>query len=521
MTSDPRHEVSRARQLEAMRNGSFDILIVGGGATGTGIALDAASRGLKVALLERADFSSGTSSRSTKLIHGGVRYLEQAVKGLDVKQLNLVRDALKERRVLLEIAPHLSRPLPLLTPLYNLIGVPYYLTGLKMYDILAGGANLAPSRYLGARKARERFPMLRQEGLRGGVLYYDGQFDDARMNVTLALTAIAEGAAVANYASVTELLKEDGRVRGAVVRDELSGETFEVPARVVINATGPFADGVRLMDDPQATPMLSASSGAHVVLDKRFSPPDTGLLIPKTEDGRVLFLLPWQGHTLVGTTDAPAAITANPQASEDEIEYILRHVRRYFDLPVEREDVLSAWSGLRPLVSDPRASDTARLSRDHVINTSESGLLTIAGGKWTTYRKMALDAVDHAVKVGRLEPRQASQTERLKLLGARNGSAGGELAGAGLEKDIEQHLLQAYGDRAGLVAGLAAAGHGERLVAGYPYIEAEVIYAARYEMAVKPDDVLEHRTRLSFLNRSGSEAARDRVGELLEGAQRA
>ncbi|MEX2542372.1 MAG: FAD-dependent oxidoreductase [Trueperaceae bacterium] len=509
--------MNRSGNLERLKRESFDLLVVGGGATGAGVALDGVSRGLSVALVESDDFAAGTSSRSTKLIHGGVRYLEKAVKEFDRGQLALVRDALRERAVLLRIAPHLARPLPLLTPLYGLFEIPYYYAGLKIYDLLAGKANLAPSRFLGRGEAVGRFPMLRQDGLKGGVLYYDGQFDDARMNVSLALTAADRGAAVANHVAVTGLDKKGGRLRGALVEDRLAGDRWEVSARVVVNATGPFADTVRRMDDASLPNLLSTSSGVHVVLDKGFSPPETGLLIPRTEDGRVLFLLPWLGHTLVGTTDNPAPLSADPQASEDEIEYILRHLRRYFDLPVAREDVLAAWSGLRPLVSDARKSGTASLTRDHLIDVSESGLVTITGGKWTTYRKMALDAVDRAVTAAGLDPRRTSQTDSIQLRGASGYSAQGhlELERMGLAPDVAAHLNRAYGSRSGEVALIAADGYGERLAEGYPHIEAEVIYAAREELACTADDVLARRTRLSFLNEEAARTARPRVEELL------
>ncbi|HZW99248.1 MAG TPA: FAD-dependent oxidoreductase, partial [Trueperaceae bacterium] len=285
---------SRSEALRRLAEERFDMLIIGGGATGTGTALDAASRGLKVALVERSDLSEGTSSRSTKLVHGGVRYLEQAVKHADRSQFSLVREALRERALLLRNAPHLARALPLLTPIYGALELPYYFTGLKLYDMLAGKANLAPSRLIGKPDAEKRFPMLRREGLRGAVEYHDGQFDDARMNVALALTAAEHGAVIANHVEVTDLIKRSGRLTGAVVKDHSDAGTarIEIDAKVVVNATGPFADAVRRMDDPDVPQMLTTSSGVHVVLPGRFSPPDTGLLIPKTEDGRVLFLLP-------------------------------------------------------------------------------------------------------------------------------------------------------------------------------------------------------------------------------------
>lgn len=508
----------RSAQIGRLEDETFDLLVIGGGATGAGVALDAATRGLRVALVERDDFAAGTSSRSTKLIHGGVRYLEKAVKEFDRTQFNLVRDALRERAILIEIAPHLARPLPLVTPLYHWYQVPYFMTGLKMYDWLAGKSNLSPSRFVDAKEALERFPMLRSEGLRGGVVYYDGQFDDARMNVAIALTAAEEGAAVANHAEVVELRKEDGTVRGATVRDRLTDRRHEVRARVVVNATGPFSDAVRRMDDPSARPMLSASSGIHVVLDKSFSPPETGLLIPETEDGRVLFLLPWQGHTLVGTTDTPAEIEAHPKASEDDVEYVLRHIRKYFSVPVERGDVKATWSGLRPLVSDPEAADTAGLSRDHVVNVSSSNLLTIAGGKWTTYRKMALDAVDQVLRIGDLEAAASRTAERPLVGGASYAATGaGELQERfDLPSDVASHLNRAYGDRAAQVALLAEReGLANRLARAHPYLEAEVLYAARHELACTSTDVLARRTRLGFLDRAAAVGAVARVNELL------
>lgn len=512
-------EERRAR-LARLGSERFDVLVVGGGATGAGAALDAATRGLKVALVERADFAQGTSSRSTKLVHGGVRYLEQAVKHADRSQFRLVREALHERARLLRNAPHLARPLPLLTPVYGALELPYYFTGLKLYDMLAGRANLRPSHLVGRAEALARFPMLKHEGLKGAVEYYDGQFDDARMNVTLVRTAEAHGAAVTNHAEVVQLVKRDGRVTGAVLLDRVApgAQPFEVSARVVVNATGPFADALRTMDDAGAEPMLKASSGVHIVLPARFSPVDTGLLIPHTEDGRVLFLLPWQGRTLVGTTDSPAAVEPEPLPEPEAIEYILRHVRRYFDLPVERTDVLAAWSGLRPLVElGHEGASTARLSRDHAIVTSASGLVTIAGGKWTTYRRMAEDVVDVAIETGRLEPRSATLTRDLLLLGAEGFDQGGYaelMREYALPEDVARHLNSAYGSLAPAVVGRGSSR--ERLAAGYPYVEAEVEYACEHEYACYPDDVLARRMRLAFLDEGAAAAVRARVAELMD-----
>ena len=510
--------MDREAHLQRLKDESFDVLVIGGGATGAGVALDAATRGLKVAMVERDDFAAGTSSRSTKLIHGGVRYLEKAIKHLDRTQWNLVRDGLKERAVLLKIAPHLARPMPILTPIYNLLEVPYITTGLKIYDRLAGKANIQPSRFLGPTAAKEQFPMLKKEGLRGAVVYYDGQFDDARMNLAIVLTAAEQGAATANHVEVTGLTKENGKLSGVKLRDRLSDDEWDVSAKVVINATGPFTDKIRFMDDPNAQGMLEASSGVHIVLDQRFSPPETGLLIPETDDGRVLFLLPWLNHTLVGTTDKPADIEDNPKPKEEDIQYILDHIERYFDVPVKREDVLSSWSGLRPLVSDPEASDTAGLSRDHVVNISDSGLLTIAGGKWTSYRKMSLDAVNEAVKLGNLNPARESQTETLKLVGAdkfTDSDIGKLQQNFDLAADVAEYLNRAYGDRAANVAALATNGLGKRLVQGEPFLEAEVVYSAKHEGARSATDFLARRTRIGFLNEEATKNSISRVTELL------
>ncbi len=498
----------------------FDLLVIGGGATGCGVALDAASRGLKVALVEKNDFAEGTSSRSTKLVHGGVRYLELAVKQLDRVQFHLVRSGLKERGLLLKNAPHLSNRLPLVTPLYNWLEVPYVFAGLKLYDLLAGRLGIGHSRLLSRRKALRRFPMLRVEGLKAGVLYYDGQFLDARTALTLALTAREHGAVVANHVEASALIKKSGRLTGAVIKDRISGETWQLGARSVINATGPFADRVRWMDEPAAEPILKVSSGIHIVLDGHFAPPDTGLLIPATEDGRVLFVLPWEGHALVGTTDEPAEVTEHPRPHEEEIDYLLRHLGRYFDLQVTRRDIKAAWSGLRPLVYDPHAVDTSRLARDHVLDLSRSGLLTVAGGKWTTYRQMAEDAVDRAVEIFNLNPQRGCQTEKVMLVGGDDYDPDGSvrLSGEyGLPADVARHLNHAYGDRAYLVARMARETGAARLVQGHPYLEAEAIYGARNEFAERAMDVLARRISLALLDRDAAWRAMPRV---LEGMAR-
>jgi len=513
------NRVDREQVLEILKNGTvFDMLVIGGGATGCGVALDAASRGLSVALVEKNDFAEGTSGRSTKLLHGGVRYLESAVKHLDPVQYHLVRDGLKERGILLRIAPHLCHRIPLVTPLYRWMEVPYIFAGLKLYDILAGSMNIGHSRLLSRREALESFPMLRKAGLKAGVSYYDGQFNDARMAVSLALTAADYGAVVANHVGVKGFLKNGGRLRGAVVEDFLSGEEWEIPARVVVNATGPFTDTIRTMDDPEAGAILEVSSGTHLVLDGHFSPPDTGLLIPRTEDGRVLFILPWEGQTIVGTTDEPAVLSEHPIPMKDEIDYLVHYISRYFDLKFTRSDIKSAWSGLRPLVSDPAKKDTAKLSRDHVIEERPSGLLTITGGKWTTYRKMACDTVNYAVRKFDLRCTSGCRTEQIPIRGGGGYDRDQETRLArehGMDPVLARHLSRTYGDQAASVLKVAAEGYSSVLAAGYPYLEAEVAWAARNEMAGRAMDVLARRIPLALLDIAAARASAGRTVEIL------
>ena len=510
--------MNRVEQIQRLKTEAFDVLVIGGGATGTGSALDAVSRGLKTALVERFDFSSGTSSKSTKLLHGGVRYLEQAVKKADRGQYKLVRDALHERSTLLKIAPHLTRSLALVTPLYKRLEAPYYMAGLKLYDWLAGKKGLTHSYYVSARQALRLFPMLRPEGLKGGVVYYDGQFDDSRMNICLAMTACEQGAAVANYCEVISLNKEKGKLKGVLVREKETGEVFTVRSKVVVNAGGPFCDFIRKMDDPNIEPMLTASSGIHIVLDSKFSPPEMGLLIPKTEDKRVLFLLPWHGHTLVGTTDNPAQIEDNPKVRPEDIEYILRQLKHYFSMEIRDTDILSSWSGLRPLVSDLKSHDTARLSRDHVVNVSPSGLVTVTGGKWTTYRKMALDTISQAVRVGELKPLRPSTTERIPLAGGegfKTSIASDLKKKFGFEKKSCDHLMKAYGSRSFEVAKLSNEFPG-LLVQGHPYLLAEIPYVIRFEWARTVEDILARRLRLSFVDFQAAKKVEAQVEQILK-----
>ena len=507
--------IDRNQLLRAAED-RFDLLVIGGGATGAGVALEAASRGLKTLLVEKHDFSAQTSSRSTKLVHGGVRYLEAAIKRLDRVQWNLVKDALHERAVFFRIAPHLAWKIELLTPLYRAIEIPYFLAGLKLYEALAGRERIGRAYFLPPAEAKARFPQIKEEGLKGAVVYADGQFDDARMNLALVLTTLEEGAVALNHVAVVGFIKEGGRVVGAELVDQLTGGRFAVRARMLVNATGPFVDQIRRLDDPEAEPMLVTSSGVHLVLPGRYAPAGTGLLIPRTEDGRVLFVLPWHGHTLAGTTDEPAPVSEHPLPTEGEIEYLLRHLNRHFALKLDREAIRSAWSGLRPLVRDPRARDTARLARDHVIHESESGLVTLAGGKWTTYRKMAEDLVDYLDRTRGLGLPK-SRTKELVLVGGRNFDPKEEAELALLlDPETAYHLVHTYGDAARRFLDFAKETGGlSRLVPGLPYLEAEVRWAARYELAETPLDFLLRRTRLAFLELEAARTALPRVAEIL------
>jgi glycerol-3-phosphate dehydrogenase len=459
----------------------WDVLIVGGGATGLGAAVEAASRGYSTLLLEQADFAKATSSRSTKLVHGGVRYLEQG-------DVTLVLHALRERGLLAQNAPHLCRSLTFVIPAYHWWDKFFYGIGLKVYDALSGKLSMGHSHVLNREKTLGHLPTVRPEHLRGGILYTDGQFDDSRLATTLALTFADLGGTPLNYMWVKGLLKKDGKVCGAVAEDFESGRTYEIHARTVLNATGIFTDNVRRFDDAQAKEMLSVSQGTHIVLDRSFLPGTTALMIPKTDDGRVLFAIPWHHHVVVGTTDLPTPnISLEPRPMEEEIDFLLRHARHYLAKPVNRKDVLSVFSGLRPLVKAGHGEKTSKLSRDHTVVTSKSNLVTITGGKWTTYRRMGQDAIDHLAETGGLPPKP-SRTEHLPLHG--------HLEHAGDQPD------RVYGSDLALIQALAKEDPrlAQLLHKRLPYTAAEVVWAARVEMARSVEDVLARRTRALFLD---------------------
>ncbi|KAL1022054.1 hypothetical protein UPYG_G00021610 [Umbra pygmaea] len=522
---------TRQAQLSRLQNTEeFDILVVGGGATGSGCALDAVTRNLKTALVERNDFSSGTSSRSTKLIHGGVRYLQKAIMKLDYEQYMMVKEALQERSNLLDIAPHLSAPLPIMLPVYKWWQMPYYWVGIKMYDLVAGAQCLKSSYVLSKKKALELFPMLKKDKLVGAIVYYDGQHNDARMNLAIALTAARHGAAMANYTEVVHLLKKEDaetgkkKVCGARCRDLITGIEFDVRAKCVINATGPFTDSLRKMDDGKNTNICQPSAGVHIVIPGYYSPDNMGLLDPATSDGRVIFFLPWEKMTIAGTTDTPTEVTAHPIPMEEDINFILNEVRNYLspDVEVRRGDVLAAWSGIRPLVTDPNSKDTQSICRNHIVNISDSGLVTIAGGKWTTYRSMAEETVDAAVAAHGLGG-VSSKTLGLMLEGGKDWTPTMYIRlvqDYGLENEVAQHLAATYGGKAFEVAKMARVTGkrwpivGKRLVSEFPYIESEVRYAIK-EYACTAIDVIARRTRLGFLNVQAADEALPRIVEIM------
>ncbi|MBD5780204.1 glycerol-3-phosphate dehydrogenase/oxidase [Pelagicoccus sp. NFK12] len=485
--------MNREHALSSLRSPSepLDILVIGGGATGLGTAVDAATRGHKVALIEQSDFAKGTSSRSTKLVHGGVRYLRQG-------NVSLVLEALRERGFLYRNAPHLVRDQAFVIPNYRWWEGPFYGVGMKVYDALAGRLGLAPSRNLSREQTIERIPTIETKGLTGGVIYHDGQFDDSRLAINLAQTAAAHGAVIANYLKCIQLLKtENGQICGVLAEDQETGEQFEILAKAVVNATGVFADSLRMLDDPKANAIISASQGIHIVLPKRFLPNDAAIMVPKTDDGRVLFAVPWHDRVVVGTTDTPlASHSLEPRALSSERDFIMQHAAKYLEHDPQPEDVLSVYAGLRPLVKSGDSSDTAALSRDHTILISDSGLLTVTGGKWTTYRRMAEDVVDHVEILSGIEE-DACKTKTLSIAGS-------------TREPISASNLSPYGSAAQAIETLiekdprAAAALHPRL----PYQQAEVLHHARNEMARTVEDVLARRTRALLLDaRAAIEAA--------------
>ncbi|MCQ9615967.1 glycerol-3-phosphate dehydrogenase/oxidase [Paenalcaligenes niemegkensis] len=493
----------RAQILAALaRTEHADVVVIGGGATGLGIALDAALRGLNVVLLEAGDFAVGTSSRATKLVHGGVRYLAQG-------NVSLVREALYERATFMRIAPHLAQPLGFVMPSYKCWETPFYGVGLKAYDALAGTEGLGNTRFLNTYKTLQELPGVKRQGLKGGVMYWDGQFDDARMALALARSAAAASALMVNHCKVVELLHANDSVCGVRCVDNVTQREFTIHAPCVINATGVWVDGIRQLDEKVSErhnkPLVSPSQGVHLVVDCSFMPSQHALLVPKTKDGRVLFAVPWLGKLILGTTDTPSqGLEAEPRAFPEEVDFILGEAANYLEKAPTRADVRSVWVGLRPLVRNTTdSSNTKRISREHTIVASPSGLVTVTGGKWTTYRSMADDVLQQCQDTGVLPKLPPSVTAFHKLVGTPN---------AGSKRNLgEAATLLAYGEDANWVS--ATPGHDIEIIPGVT--EAMVRFAARYEYALTVEDVLARRVRTLFLDARLAASAAARVAELL------
>lgn len=475
--------MNRAEMLARLeKEKEWDIIIIGGGATGLGAAVDASSRGYKTLLLERLDFAKGTSSRATKLVHGGVRYLAQG-------NIKLVMEALKERGLLLKNAPHLTRNQAFVLPSYSWRGKWFYGIGLKIYDLMSGKLSIGKTKLLSSKTTARYLPAVAKDKLSGGILYHDGQFDDARLALNLAQTAAEQGAVVLNYMEVFDLDKEKDKISGVFAEDILSGKEYELKAKAVINATGVFTDDILEMDDERHHHIVSPSQGIHFVVDKKFFPGDHAMMIPKTDDGRVLFAVPWHNHVIIGTTDTPVQEPLlEPTALDEEIAFIFRNINRYLTTNITKADIKTVFAGLRPLVKAPGQKNTALMPRDHTIIVSKSNLITITGGKWTTYRRMAKDAVDNAAFVSKVT-RKPCITETLHIHGW-------------TEDPDSNETLRFYGSDAAGIRQLMNESHllSERLHPAFDYTKAMVVWAVQKEMAMTVEDVLARRMRMLFLD---------------------
>ncbi len=483
--------MQRAQSIEAISSNPdkiWDIVIIGGGASGLGAGVDAASRGYQTLVLEKYDFAKGTSSRSTKLVHGGVRYLAQG-------DIPLVLEALHERGLLKQNAPHLVKNLEFIIPNYDWWAGPFYTAGLKVYDLMAGKLGFGPSVHISKEETMQAIPNLVEAGLKGGVIYHDGQFDDSRLAVNLAQTITDKGGYVTNYSAVTALLKdENGMIEGVRFNDTEADNSYSVKARVVVNATGVFVDQIHAMDQPGMPKTVIPSQGVHIVLDKSFLPGDSAIMIPKTEDDRILFAVPWHDHVIVGTTDTPGVeATIEPRAQEQEVRFILDTAAAFLRKAPTRSDVLSIFAGLRPLAApEQEGEETKEISRGHKLTISHSGLISIIGGKWTTYRRMGEDIVDKAMLLGGL-PSKTCMTQQMPIHGS-------------VQTSFKDNHLAVYGADAAGIEGIIKQ-HSELaqpLHPDLPYIKAEVIWAVREEMAVCVEDFLARRTRALFLNARAS-----------------
>lgn len=512
----------RNLNLESLQHETFDVCVIGGGSAGAGCALDAALRGMKVALIEKTDFAAETSGKSTKLVHGGVRYLEQAFRKLDFAQLNQVKHGLHERRFVLRNAPHLARPLALATPVFNWWSGIYYFLGLKLYDWFAPGkSGMPPGKWIGRRKLDTLFPGI-DKRIHSAIVYYDGQLDDARYNLAIVQSAAQSGAVVANYIELQSFSSDNsGTITAAEVRDRQSGKVFSIHSKIFLNCTGPAADSIRLKANPVLNPVIRPSKGAHILVNMPQQGSPCALLIPKTSDNRVAFAIPFEGRMMIGTTDEPCDATENePFTDEQDTSFLLDTINPFLEIKLTREHVTGGFAGLRPLVGVPDNSrHTRSVLRDHLVEFDErSGLVSLLGGKWTTYRLMAKDAIDLVAQ--KLNNSSVCSTENHLLWGAKGWTPDfykkiqSEYE---IDADVSQHLADKYGICAVLVAQIAkeTPALGERLLPGLPFLKAEAAYAARYEMAMEIRDFLARRIRIELTDAGSSARMAPEVARIM------
>lgn len=511
--------MNRLENIQKLNNEEFDICIIGAGASGAGCALDATLRGFKVALIEKNDFAAETSSKSTKLIHGGVRYLEQAFKNLDLAQLKQVRHGLEERHILLSIAPHLAHPLGLITPVFSWIEGLYFTIGLKIYGFFAKNDPLPQAKWLSNKETFEHIPTLTKK-LHSSVLYYDGQLDDARFCLALAQTASESGAVIANHTEVVDFQKDsNGKLLSATIKDLLSDEKFTIKSKLFINCTGPFADSIRLMANTTEEKRLRPSKGVHIMLPSDVLKSENAMLIPKTKDGRVVFVIPFEGETMVGTTDDEyKELEKEPILIEKEVDFLLETLERFLARTPNKSEIKAGFGGLRPLIGSSGSKATKKLVRDHEVEHDEkSNLLSLLGGKWTTYRLMAKDTIDDASKI--LEVESECKTDNKLLVGAENYVFRyweTLVTSYNLEENSAKHLMKKYGSRAEEVCKIAKT---ENLISkihkDYPFIEAEVVYGVRFEMVCKLRDFFARRIRLELMDWSATYQSIEKVADLM------
>lgn len=554
---------NRSEMINRLKTNQYDILIIGGGATGAGLALDCATRGIRCALIDRNDFSSGTSSKSTKLLHGGIRYLENAVKKLDISELYFVWEALGERAHAMKIAPFMSRPVPILMPIYKLWQVPYFAYNIKIYDLLADlvcyfDKGVPNSMYIQKQNTLDQFPLLHQDELKGSLVYYDGQHNDARMNLNLVLTSAIDnyvpgqvGATICNHMEVISFIMDENnkKIIGVRALDKINNKEIEIYAKVIINATGPQGDIIRKMADENSKPMIQVSVGCHFILPKWYSSKNNGMIIPKTSDGRVLFLLPWENNTIVGTTDEQRPLVDNPKIAKKDTEFLATELSKYINVSPEeiKNDIKAAWCGFRPLVHDSKKQKkqknnndqdeitTHEISRSHEIIEDENGLISILGGKWTIYRKMAQDTLDYVLSKhsDKIQNKNECRTKFLMLIGShdQNGNLNHEDLTFGCSK-LGKKLVDTYSEIDYETANYLVSNYGylsekvcelakelklfNKIDQTKPYIEAEIVYASRYEFANTISDVIGRRFRLGFIDTHVSNQVIHKIANLLK-----